>query len=84
MNQLQQQNKREERFKMMLISVIILIGRKLGRRTSWVGIKFYGVKIWSNGILGNDSAALIRLLPTQNGIWPLGGVRQKNTLSLFC
>lgn len=77
MNQLQQQNKREERFKMMLISVIILIGRKLGRRTSWVGIKFYGVKIWSNGILGNGSTALIRLLPTQNGIWPLGRYQAK-------
>lgn len=62
---------------MMLISGIILIGRKLGRRTSWVGMKFYGVKIWSNGVLGNGSIALIRLLPTQNGVWPLGSCQAK-------
>lgn len=60
--------KERKEFKMMLISGIILTGGKLDRRTSWVGMKFYGVKIWSNGVLDHGSTALIRLLPTPNRV----------------
>lgn len=62
---------------MMLISGIILTGGKLDRRTSWVGMKFYGVKIWSNGVLDHGSTALIRLLPTPNRVWPLSRCQAK-------
>lgn len=45
----------------MVISGLILLGRKLGRRARWGGEqRLYGVKIWPCGVLGNGRTSLVR------------------------